>query len=163
MIDLDALKARLAEYDDARPRCQGKVARTSNCAPDYLHSDDPAYPEYAVTTYSLCCRPEGHAGECRNSRSILGWPGFVTVSALVAEVERLRVERDHCRKAMEFANAEAERMRGAVERERSAVVAFMRAEMRSLYENGQERPAWFVLERKADAIERGAHRREVET
>lgn len=79
---------------------------------------------------------------------------------LVAEMERLRVERDHCRKAMEFANAEAERMRGAVERERSAVVAFMRAEMRSLYENGQERPAWFVLERKADAIERGAHRRE---
>jgi hypothetical protein len=45
-------------------------------------------------------------------------------------------------------------------RERAAVVAWLRAEMRALYENGQDGPAWFVLERKADAIERGEHRRE---
>jgi len=47
-----------------------------------------------------------------------------------------------------------------VQDERAAVVAWLRAEMRALYENGQDRPAWFVLERKADAIERGEHRRE---
>ncbi len=90
MIDLDALKARLAEYDDARPRCQGKVARNINCAPDHLTSEDPTYHEYIITTYSPCCRPEGHESDCRNSRSVMGWPGFVTVSALAAEVERLR-------------------------------------------------------------------------
>lgn len=92
MIDLDALKARLREYDDALPRCPQKVARTVNCAPDGLRSFDPTYHDYDLTTYSPCCRPEGHAGECRNSRLILGWPGFVTVSALVAEVEILRQE-----------------------------------------------------------------------
>jgi len=47
-------------------------------------------------------------------------------------------------------------------KERPAVVAWLRAEMRALYENGQDGPAWFVLERKADAIERGEHRREEE-
>jgi len=90
MIDLDAIKAKLAEYDDARPRCPQKVARTVNCAPDGLRSSDPTYHDYDMTTYSPCCRPAGHEGECRNSRLILGWPGFVTVTALVTEVERLR-------------------------------------------------------------------------
>ncbi|NCA14831.1 MAG: hypothetical protein EBS89_12000, partial [Proteobacteria bacterium] len=78
-VDLDALKVRLSEYDDTLPRCQGKVARTINCAPDYLTSEDPTYHEYTITTYSPCCRPEGHADECRNSRRILGWPGFDTL------------------------------------------------------------------------------------
>ena len=136
MIDLDALKARLAEYDDARPRCQGKVARTINCAPDWLPSDDTIYSEYLITTYSPCCRPLGHEGDCRNSRLILGWPGFVTVSALVAEVERLRAE---------------------VERERAAVVAWLRAEMEDA-----STAVRGTLGFAADAIERGAHRREEE-
>lgn len=99
MIDLEALKAKLAEYDDALPRCPQKVARTVNYAPDGLRSSDPTYHDYDLTTHTPCCRPEGHEGECRNSRLILGWPGFVTVSALVAEVERLRAERDHFREA----------------------------------------------------------------
>lgn len=92
-VDLATLKAKLAEYDDSVPRCAKKIARTVNCAPDYLDSKDEAYHDYDLTTYSPCCRPEGHEGECRNSRRILSWPGFETVSALVAEVERLREHR----------------------------------------------------------------------
>jgi hypothetical protein len=65
---------------------------------------------------------------------------------LVAEMERLRVERDHCHRAMEFANAEAERMRGEVERERAAVVKWLR---RMSYAGALD-------------IERGEHRREEE-
>ena len=140
MIDLDALKARLAEYDDARPRCQGKVARTINCAPDHLPSDDPTYHEYIITTYSPCCRPEGHAGECRNSRLILGWPGFVTVSALVAEVEHLRSE---------------------VERERADAVAHLRdCDKRCREWDGRENAVSGTYRLAAAAIAWGAHRKE---
>ena len=157
MIDLDALKARLAEYDDARPRCQGKVARTINCAPDWLPSDGTIYSEYLITTYSPCCRPEGHADECRNSRLILGWPGFVTVSALVAEVERLRhevadlqMQRDEHMLDNQHAYDEGFRNGEADGRtdERAAVVAWLR-----------RAPA---LRHYAGCIERGEHRREEE-
>ena len=84
MIDLDAIKAKLAEYDEARPRCPLRITRH--------HTIPDPYGDYDMTTYSPCCRPEGHEGECSNSRLILGWPGLVTVSALVAEVEHLRTE-----------------------------------------------------------------------
>ena len=47
-------------------------------------------------------------------------------------------------------------------RERAAVVAWLHAEAQRMYEAGQDRPAWFVLESRADAIERGEHRREEE-
>jgi len=155
VIDLDALKARLAEYDDARPRCQGKVARTINCAPDWLPSDDTIYSEYLITTYSPCCRPEGHADECRNSRLILGWPGFVTVSALIAEVERLRAERHldnvDLAQAYDFARNKGETL------EREAVVAWLRRNP------GVSRAPECVTAMTpfecADAIERGEHRR----
>jgi hypothetical protein len=143
MIDLDALKARLAEYDDARPRCQGKVARTINCAPDYLPSDDPTYHEYIITTYSPCCRSEGHEGDCRNSRSVMGWPGFVTVSALVAEVERLREQR--------YDDGKGRRvdayLAGALD-ERAAVVAWL------------EKAGW--MPSLVEVFRRGEHRREEE-
>lgn len=43
--------------------------------------------------------------------------------------------------------------------ERAAVVAFLHAEAQRMYEAGQDRPAWFVLENRAEAIERGEHRR----
>jgi hypothetical protein len=81
MIDLENLKAKLAEYDPAAPKCQLQIARFVNYAPDY---------DYDETTYVSCCSPEGHEGECRNARQVIGWPGFQTVSQLVAEVEQLR-------------------------------------------------------------------------
>jgi hypothetical protein len=119
MIDLDALKARLAEYDDYAPKCPKKVERKTNCAPDAVLSSDPTYHEYIITTYSPCCRPEGHEGECRNGRPILGWPGFVTVSALVAEVERLRANAEARER---FLRREGDLLR-AVERERDELRA----------------------------------------
>lgn len=41
--------------------------------------------------------------------------------------------------------------------ERADIVRWLRAEVKRLYEAGQDRPAWFVLERKADEIENGVH------
>ncbi len=167
MIDLDALKARLAEYDDARHRCQGKVARNINCAPDHLPSDDPTYHEYIITTYSPCCRPEGHEGDCRNSRSVMGWPGFVTVSALVAEVERLRDEavllrtgRDAARDYADRLEREALSLRG----ERAAVVSWLlaRAGETANRRPGNENEISLTYSLAADFIERGDHRREEE-
>jgi len=96
MIDIDALKAKLAEYDDALPRCPQKIERRRNHAPDYMTPTHAEYHDWDVTTHDPCCRPAGHDGECRNGRYILGWPGFVTLSALVAEVERLRAHRESC-------------------------------------------------------------------
>jgi len=169
MIDLDALKARLAEYDDARPRCQGKVARTINCAPDHFPSVDPTYHEYIITTYSPCCRPEGHEGDCRNSRSVMGWPGFVTVSAMVAEVERLRAEALEREERTARIMLEAERHRRiadeAVERiesaetERAAVVAWLRECALDPEATGAEMR---LLQEHATRFERGEHRREEE-
>jgi hypothetical protein len=158
MIDLDALKARLAEYDDARPRCQGKVARNINCAPDHLPSDDPTYHEYIITTYSPCCRPEGHESDCRNSRSVMGWPGFVTVSALVAEVERLREINDGF--LLELGRQLAllrDQKRGEKE-ERAAVVALLRETIAT----SETASASDDLDYAIDIIERGEHRREEE-
>jgi hypothetical protein len=152
MIDLDALKARLAEYDDYAPKCSKKVERKTNCAPDSVLSSDPTYHDYDFTTYSPCCRPEGHAGECRNGRLILGWPGFVTVSALVAEVERLRAERHldnvDLAQAYDFARNKGETL------EREAVVAWLRAQVSQAVSDGDLDLDW-----AADAIERGEHRR----
>ena len=152
MIDLDALKARLAEYDDHAPKSPKKVERRTNCAPDFVLSSDPTYHDYDFTTYSPCCRPEGHAGECRNGRLILGWPGFVTVSALIAEVERLRAERHldnvDLAQAYDFARNKGETL------EREAVVAWLRAQVSQAVSDGDLDLDW-----AADAIERGEHRR----
>jgi len=165
VIDLDALKARLAEYDDARPRCQGKVARTINCAPDWLPFDDPTYWDYVITTYSPCCRPEGHADACRNSRVILGWPGFVTMSALVAEVEHLREENADLRMQrdehlIDNGNAYDEGYdagtRRGYEAERAAAVAWLRESSEGLAPLSAEGSS--TLRGAANEIERGEHR-----
>ena len=152
MIDLDALKARLAEYDDHAPKCPKTVERRTNCAPDFVLSSDPTYHDYDFTTYSPCCRPEGHAGECRNGRLILGWPGFVTVSALIAEVERLRAERHldnvDLAQAYDFARNKGETL------EREAAVAWLREQVADWEGLGAD-----ACLHEADAIERGEHRR----
>jgi hypothetical protein len=163
VIDLDALKAKLAEYDDARPRCPQKVARTVNHAPDFVAKDDPTRNDWNVTTYSPCCRPEGHEGDCRNSRLILGWPGFVTLSALVAEVERLRAERDHFREAWAAAQVRLDcgvDATEAVREDRDAVVSMLRdCDERCREWDGRENAVSGTYRRAATMIERGEHRR----
>jgi len=116
VIDLEPLKTVLAEYDPNAPRCPLKVE----------------YQYYDLISHEPCCRREGHDGECNNLRPSFGWPGFVTVSALVAEVERLR---------------------GEAESERADVVAWWQAA-------SQQRVVDDPLNEAADNIERGEHRRE---
>ncbi len=85
-IDLDSLKARLAEYDPAAPKCFKKIK-----VPDgHVYNDDEDDEGQAVYRYDPCCRPEGHSGNCTNTRSVLGWPGYQIISAMVSEIETLR-------------------------------------------------------------------------
>jgi hypothetical protein len=141
MIDLEDLKAKLAEYDPAAPKCPLQIARH--------HTVPDPYGDYDETTYVPCCRPEGHEGECRNARQVMAWPGFQTVSQLIAEVERLRLDRDDIEHAYSFARDKAKA------REREAVVAWLREQANSTTAD--------VLRARdldaADLIKRGEHRR----
>lgn len=89
-MKLDDLRRQLVEYDPSLPRCPRKVAEHRNYAPEYMRDDDPEWSDYTITTYTPCCRPTGHEGECRNSRRVMGWPGIKTLNALIDEVEQLR-------------------------------------------------------------------------
>jgi len=134
MIDLEDLKTRLAEYDPAAPKCPLQITRH--------RTNLDFYEDYDMTTYVPCCRPEGHEGECRNARPVMGWPDFQTISQLVAEVERLRLDRDDIEHAYSFARDKAKLL------ERQAVVAYLRG-------SNDNR----VLD-YADSIEHGEHRKE---
>jgi hypothetical protein len=98
MLDLEDLKAKLAEYDPAAPKCPLRIT--------HHQRDSDGYGDYDMTTHAPCCRPEGHEGECRNARQVIGWPGFVTVSALVEEVEQLRSENLKLRDVLEWVNTQ---------------------------------------------------------
>jgi hypothetical protein len=80
----------------------------------------------------------------------MGWPDFETVSALLAEIERLRLDRADIDHAYAFARNKAMLL------ERAAVVAWLRGR--------QEAAEWALTaagyEHAADIIERGEHRRE---
>ena len=155
MIDLESLKSHLAEYDPNAPKCLQRVLRHSNYAPDHISSSDSTYHDYDMVTHSPCCRPEGHEGECRNSRSVMGWPGFATVSALLAEIERLRaiigdqqiLLDEH---SMDNRHAYEEGGNG----ERAAVLAYLREQAADWEGLGVD-----ACLHEADNIERGEHRR----
>jgi hypothetical protein len=143
MLDLEDLKAKLAEYDPAAPKCPLRIER-HRLVPD-------PYGDYDETTYVPCCRPEGHEGECRNARQVMGWPGFQTVSQLVAEVERLRellLNAGWPREADGIAEL-------AWQAERAAVVAWLRACEDESCVFADDIASQFAAE-----IERGKHRRE---
>jgi hypothetical protein len=144
MIDLEDLKAKLAEYDPAAPKCPLRIT--------HHQRDSDGYGDYDMTTHAPCCRPEGHEDECRNARQVIGWPGFETMAALVAEVERLRemlLNAGWPRESDELAAL-------ALQYERAAVVAWLRSEAEA------ENPfyARSNLDYTATMIERGEHRKE---
>jgi hypothetical protein len=145
MIDLEDLKAKLAEYDPAAPKCPLQITH-------HRRVRDP-YGDYDETTYVSCCRPEGHEDECRNARQVIGWPGFQTVSQLVAEVERLRemlLNAGWPRESDDLAAL-------ALQYERAAVVAWLRECALDPEATGAEMR---LLQEHATRIERGEHRRE---
>lgn len=219
-LDISALRAKLRVYDQSLPRCTKVITRVSNHAPDYVAEEERGEWEMRLTY--PCGELEGHEGQCREGRAVLGWPGFATLTALLDEVEELRAEiaadeerrlqllddagglenevrelRAENERLRENAEArervmrregdllraaqrEVDELRAEVERtehlrssldtalmlererERAAVVAWLHAEAQHMYGAGQDRPAWFTLANRAEAIERGEHRREKE-
>ena len=161
-IDLESLKARLAEYDPNAPKCPQRVSRHSNYAPDHVSSSDSTYHDYDMATHSPCCRPEGHEGECRNSRSVMGWPGFATVSALLTEIERLRSINDECLLNMGRQHAKLREQARDAAIERSAIVAWLRAEAEAAAQTFTLQAGQWAnrIDGLADDIARGEHCRE---
>ena len=138
-LDIAALRARLREYDPALPHCKQRITRAQNYAPDFVPEEDRA--EWDMVTYVPCCRPEGHEGVCRNTRLVLGFPGYDTVTALLDEVERLRELLLNAGWPQESEGLAVL----AQQAERAAVVAWL---FRNSYDDTAER------------IERGEHLRE---
>jgi hypothetical protein len=145
MLDLEDLKAKLAEYDPAAPKCPLRIT--------HHQRDSDGYGDYDMTTHAPCCRPEGYEGECRNARQVIGWPGFQTVLQLVAEVERLRemlLNAGWPRESDELAAM-------ALQYERAAMVAWLR-EVADAPETYVDEA--IALRGASFSIERGEHRRE---
>lgn len=115
-LDIPALRAKLRVYDQSLPRCTKAITRVSNHAPDYVAEEERASWEMRLTY--PCGELEGHEGQCREGRAILGWPGFKTLTALLDEVERLRAEverTEHLRSSLDTAlMVERERERAVV-------------------------------------------------
>lgn len=96
-LDISALRAKLRVYDQSLPRCTKVITRVSNHAPDYVAEEERG--EWDMRLSYPCSELEGHEGQCREGRAILGWPGFKTLTALLDEVERLRDEKQRFREA----------------------------------------------------------------
>ena len=186
-IDTAALRAKLRVYDQSLPRCQKRIVRVSNHAPDYVAEEERASWEMRLTY--PCGELEGHEGQCREGRAILGWPGFKTLTALLDEVERLHANHDLAAERLAAlldaerentalralldaksheAGLHARRMEQAQRsrddaraEERAAVVALLRSGARAHDEANVPVFAALIAE-YADLIERGEHRREEE-
>ena len=149
-LDIAALRARLREYDPALPHCKQRITREQNYAPDFVPEEERA--EWDMVTYVPCYRPEGHEGVCRNTRLVLGFPGYDTVTALLDEVERLRELLLNAGWPQESEGLAVL----AQQAERAAVVAWLRTASQWMVTNDP-------LNEEADAIERGEHRSEEKT
>lgn len=158
MVKLDDLRRQLVEYDPSLPRCPRKVAEHRNYAPEHMRDDDPEWSDYTITTYTPCCRPAGHEGDCRNSRRVMGWPGRATLIALLDEVEDLRNKLSSPRAHLDDLLARVEQGARAVERDK--IAAWLRRNPG--VSRAPECITAMTLFEAADAIERGEHRREGE-
>lgn len=154
-IDIEAIRARLAEYDPDAPRCTKTVAESRNYAPDSMDHNDPEWDTYTVTHHVPCCRPEGHDGKCRNSRRVLGWPGRATLIALLDEVEDLRSKVSSPRAHLDELLARVEQGARAVERDK--VVAWLGQPCGMSGHDDRWCPACSFQTYIASAIRDGAH------
>lgn len=143
-LDLPALRARLREYDPTAPRCKGTIVEEEDFSPDYASEEGRA--EWRMTFRHPCGRPEGHDGDCRRGRPVLGWPGLTTLTELLDEVERLRAE------------AETATFTGEM-RERARIGAFLHAESAWIqtHPNLEELYASDALTIVAEAVESGEY------
>lgn len=89
-IDIQALKSQLREYDKSLPKCQKTIEQKLDWSPDWCQEGHPDWESYQHTQYKPCCRPEGHDGECRNGRAIIGWPGYEVLKELIEIAEKAR-------------------------------------------------------------------------
>jgi hypothetical protein len=125
-----------------------------NYAPDFVPEQERAGWDVVVT--NRCCRPAEHEGPCRNTRLLLGWPGFSALTAMLDEIERLREECHTLRlwteEAARAENANAE----DAKRERAAVVAWLE----ELSASSLHHDPVAELQYAARSIGRGDHRRE---
>lgn len=150
--DLLALRARLQEYDPALPKCREVVVEERDFSPDYASEEGQA--EWQMTFRHPCCRPEGHEGPCRNTRLILGWPGFSALTALLDEIERLRAINTDLRFMVDG-------LETAAHAERAAVVAWLREEAEASAQTYTLQAGEWAnrIDGLATSIERGEHRR----
>ena len=88
VIDIQALKDKLREYDKSLPKCPKRVEQKINLAPDWCQEADSDWESFQGTMYHPCCRPEGHEGPCRSTRLILGWPGYEVLKELIEIAEK---------------------------------------------------------------------------
>ena len=84
-LDIPALKARLREYDPARPKCPKRIERIESALYGRIIDREAVGP---FKTYHPCCRPEGHDGPCSDTRLALGWPGYEVLTALIEIAEK---------------------------------------------------------------------------
>ena len=151
MIDLDAIKARLA-------RVWGKWPTKGVLAPGADEFGPKAWSAHGP----LRCHatPQGRARGWTQANADADFIAHAPadIGALVAEVELLRTGRDVTRAYADRLEAEVVELRG----ERAAVVKWLRAEAEAFAgtrtEQGVQRAKSLAL--AADAIERGEHRRE---
>ena len=160
-LDLDALEARLLEYDPDASRCQKTVEEVRHYAPSGMGPDDPEYDDFKVAHRVPCCRPEGHEGECRSTRRVLGWPGYATLKELLDEVRHLRreviclkAELDACGVGNLGLKILAERAEAS---ERRAIAAWLRKPCGLTGHDDRWCAACSVRNDYADAIQDGKH------
>ena len=86
-LDIQALKAKLREYDKSLPMCPKTIEKKLDWSPDWCQEGHPDWESYQHTQSTPCCRPAAHEGECRNTRPVLGWPGYDVLKELIESYE----------------------------------------------------------------------------
>jgi hypothetical protein len=94
-LDIQALKAKLREYDKSLPKCPNRIEKIEyRPIYDSLFSPEDDTP---LLSYHPCCRPADHEGECQNTRPVLGWPGYDVLKELIEIAERVKNDADQTR------------------------------------------------------------------